>query len=397
MKLWEKGYSPDSTIEKFTVGNDYILDLELLPYDIKASKAHASVLENAGVISPDEKEKLTAELDNILALSESGKFIIDVSDEDCHTAIENHLTEKLGELGKKIHTARSRNDQVLTAMRLLEKDRMQKLIAKASDLYASVVDFADKNRDTPMPGFTHTRKAMPYTLGKYFKALADSIKDDLSLARTILKIIDQNPLGTGAGYDVPFNLDREISTKEMGFGKTMENSLYAQNSRGKMEASILFACSSLLSSLNRWAADMVIFTMPEFGYFSLDDSLTTGSSIMPHKKNPDVLELLRSSFHRVNACLIQVQGTSINLVSGYNRDIQLTKEPVLTGLNTTLACLEVSAIIISGISVNKEELQAAMTDELFSVEKVYRLVQQGVPFREAYKIVAEMILKGDNG
>lgn len=393
MKLWEKGYNPDKTIESFTVGNDHIIDLQLVPYDVAASKAHVSVLQDAGVINAAEKEKLIGELDNILVLWKAGDFRIDVADEDCHTAIENHLTSKLGELGKKIHTARSRNDQVLTAMRLLEKDRLKKLIAAAGKLHKSLKRMSENYREVPMPGFTHTRKAMPFTTGKYFMAFADSIEDDMSLAGSVYEMIDQNPLGTGAGFDVPLPLNREISTEELGFAKTMKNSLYAQNSRGKMEAALLFSCSSFLTTLNRWATDLILFTMPEFEFFSLDDSLTTGSSIMPHKKNPDVLELIRSSVHRLNSFIFQVQNTSINLISGYNRDIQLTKEPVLSGLDTTLKCMEVSLIVLDGLKVNTERLQSAMTDELYSVEKVYRMVQQGVPFREAYKVVAEMINK----
>ncbi len=393
MKLWEKGYSPDKTIELFTVGKDPFLDLDLLPFDLDGSIAHALVLEEAKVLTTIEKDLIINELENIRELYKSGDFKIETSDEDCHTAIENHLTKKLGDAGKKIHTARSRNDQVLTAVRLYQKDRLIKIKLKVSDLYSTFLKFSEEYTDVPMPGFTHTRKAMPYTVGKWIQAFADSIEDDLGLLESVIEMVDQNPLGTGAGFDVPFPLDREISTKKLGFKKTMSSALYAQNSRGKIESAVLFACSNILTSLNRWASDIILFAMPDFKFFTLDDGLTTGSSIMPHKKNPDVLELIRSSVHQLVAYQNQVQNTSLNLISGYNRDIQLTKEPLINGLKTTSDCLEVANIVMKGLKVNKDNLENAMSDELFSVQKVYELVQRGVPFREAYKILADLMMK----
>ncbi len=392
MKLWEKGYSPDKTIESFTVGKDPVLDLELLPYDLDESKAHVHVLENAGVLTSREVEVIIKELEVIRELWKEGEFKIDVADEDCHTAIENHLTRKLGDVGKKIHTARSRNDQVLTATRLLQKDRLGQIRDTAKDLHAYFQEFSELHSEVPMPGFTHTRKAMPYTVGKWIGSFADSLQDDLYLMDTVLKLVDQNPLGTGAGFGISFPLDREISTRELGFQKTMSSSLYAQNSRGKIESSVLFVCTSVLTTLNRWASDIILFTMPEFQFFTLDDALTTGSSIMPHKKNPDVLELIRSSVHQVIGYQYQVQSTTLNLLSGYHRDIQLTKEPLFSGLKTTLDSLTVSNIVIRGLTVNQDNLTRAMSDDLFSVDKVYQLVKRGVPFREAYKIVAESLL-----
>ena len=386
MKLWEKGYSPDKTIELFTVGKDPFLDLELLPFDIDGSIAHALVLEKAEVLTATEKDALIAELENIRDLHKSGDFVIESSDEDCHTAIENHLTEKLGDTGKKIHTARSRNDQILTAVRLFQKDRLSKIKSKVTELHSTFVAFSEENEKVPMPGFTHTRKAMPYSVGKWILAFADSLADDLILLDAVMEMVDQNPLGTGAGFGVPFPLDRDISTEKLGFKRSMDNPLYAQNSRGKIESSVLFACSNILTTLNRWASDIILFTIPDFKFFSLDNGLTTGSSIMPHKKNPDVLELIRSSVHQLIAYQNQIQNTSLNLISGYNRDIQLTKEPLLNGLKTTFDCLEVSNIVM-------QVLKNAMTDELYSVQKVYEMVQRGVPFREAYKILADLIMK----
>ncbi|MEA1876251.1 MAG: argininosuccinate lyase [Bacteroidota bacterium] len=388
MKLWEKGYNPDKQIENFTVGKDPILDMELLPYDIKGSIAHAAVLCEAGVLMANEKERIIAALEDLHSIWSAGGFLIKTEDEDGHTAIENYLTEKLGDLGKKIHTARSRNDQVITAIRLHEKDQLNLVAQKSKALINKFESFSKVHSSTPMPGYTHTRKAMPYTVGEWAQAHADSLIDDLKLLAVVQIIIDQNPLGTGAGYGVPFPLNREKSTEILGFSKVMRSSVYAQNSRGKFEGEVLQVCSTTLMSLNRWASDLILFTMPDFGFFTLDNSLTTGSSIMPHKKNPDVLELIRASVHRVIACQSQVQNISLNLISGYHRDIQLTKEPVMTGLQTTLDCLDVASRVLDGLSVNHENLQNAMSDDLYSVQKVYDLVKKGIPFREAYKIIA---------
>lgn len=388
MKLWAKGYSPDTQIEKFTVGLDPILDMELLPYDIWGSIAHAEILCEAGVLSPDEMESIIKSLKGLKELWSNGKFRIKVEDEDGHTAIENYLTENLGDLGKKIHTARSRNDQVITAMRLYEKDQLNKIKKSVASLIDKLIRFSADQENTPMPGFTHTRKAMPYSVGEWAKGHKDSLVDDLFLLGAVLKIIDQNPLGTGAGYGVPFPLNREKSTEILEFSKVMESGLYAQNSRGKFEGEVLHVCSAILMSLNRWASDLILFTMPEFGFFELTDELTTGSSIMPHKKNPDVLELIRASVHKVIACQNQVQNISLNLISGYHRDIQLTKEPVMNGLQTTLECVEVAGTVMEGLSVNVEKLNNSMSEELYSVQKVYDLVKKGIPFREAYKIIA---------
>lgn len=391
MKLWEKEYSPDKQIEKFTVGNDPILDMELLPYDIKGSMAHAAVLCEAGVLMADEKKRIISALEDLHNIWSAGGFTIQTEDEDGHTAIENYLTEKLGDLGKKIHTARSRNDQVITAIRLYEKDQLNLIAQKTKSLISKFESFSKVQSSTPMPGYTHTRKAMPYTVGEWAQAHADSLIDDLKLLAVVQKIIDQNPLGTGAGYGVPFSLNRKISTEILGFSKVMESSVYAQNSRGKFEGEVLQVCTVTLMSLNRWVSDLILFTMPEFGFFSLANELTTGSSIMPHKKNPDVLELIRASVHRVIACQNQVQNISLNLISGYHRDIQLTKEPVMTGLQTTLDCLDVASRVIDGLSVNNENLKKSMTDDLFSVKKVYDLVRKGIPFREAYKLIASKL------
>lgn len=388
MKLWEKGYSPDQAIEHFTVGKDPQLDMKLLPYDLQGSRAHALVLKDCGILTSTECEQLIRSLDEIEDLWKQGSFQIEMEDEDGHTAIEKYLTEQLGDLGKKIHTARSRNDQVITALRLFEKETLSEITQSVELLILEMTYFAEAHQQIPLPGFTHTRKAMPNTIGLWAEAFRDALQDDLILLKSCIQLIDQNPLGTGAGYGVPFPLNRSVSTKAMGFSRTMANPVYVQNSRGKLEGTVLHVCTTLLMTLNRWASDLILFTMPEFGFFSLADELTTGSSIMPHKKNPDVLELIRSSVHPLMSYQMQVQNMSLNLISGYHRDIQLSKEPLMNGLERTEECLLVARRVMQGLQVQEDSLEAAMTDDLYSVQKVYELVQKGVPFREAYQMIA---------
>ncbi len=388
MKLWEKGYVPNPLVEQFTVGKDPELDMELVPYDILASKAHSRVLHSAGVLQDDELTKLVNSLEDIYTEYQQGKFSISVSEEDCHTAIENQLTQKLGDLGKKIHTARSRNDQVLTAMRLFEMDAIGSILSAIDSLIGFMKTFADSNTDVPMPGYTHTRKAMPFSVKDWMEAFIDSLYDDKKMLNAVLDLIDQNPLGTGAGFGVPFPLDRSISQKELGFNRSLDNPLYAQNSRGKFESQILSSCQNVLMTLNRMSTDLILFTMPEFGFFTIEDSLTTGSSIMPHKKNPDVLELVRASVHQLTGYQVQVQNTYTNLISGYHRDVQFTKEPLMNGLKLCRDSVEVFALVMQACKPNTANLSAAMSDELYTVQKVYDLVKKGIPFREAYKIIA---------
>ena len=392
MKLWEKGYKPDQVVESYTVGKDPVLDLFLLPYDIQGSIAHAAVLAEAGLLSQDEQDALVKTLNEIMDLHRQGKFTILVEDEDCHTAIEKHLTLRLGETGKKIHTGRSRNDQVLTALRLFQKDRLKVLLTLVDDFRRALQAFAEAHQEVPMPGYTHTRRAMPNSVSQWAQAFIESLDDDLLLVDAALKMVDKNPLGTGAGYGVNLTLNRELSAGIMGFSTLIQQPMYAQNSRGKTEGAVLFACVSVLTTLNRWASDLILFTAPEFGFFRLDDRMTTGSSIMPHKKNPDVLELIRATVHQVAANLTQVQNTSLNLISGYHRDLQLTKEPLINGIQATLESVKVAALVVQGLETDNRVLTKAMTDDLYSVEKVYELVKKGVPFREAYKIVASEFL-----
>lgn len=390
MKLWQKkGVSLDPEIERYTVGNDYILDLELLPYDIKASKAHARMLSKQGYLSRDELKQLLEGLDEIAALHVQGKFEIKPEDEDCHTAIENHLVKKFGDVGKKIHTARSRNDQSMTGLRLLMKDKLKAVEMRIAELQKELEKFGKKNKGKPMPGYTHMRKAMPSSVDMLFLSYNDMLQDDLDVLRAIEKTIDKNPLGSAAGYGVPLKIDRKMTTKELGFTKVQENPIHCANSRGKYESMVVYSLNCIMQSLNRIASDLILFTMDEFGFFELPKNVCTGSSIMPQKQNPDVLELVRANAHVVNGELVKINGIVLNLPSGYNRDFQLTKEPLIRSLNIAIDSLAVMVIVISGLKTQDTRLKAAMSKELFATEKAYKLVEKGMPFREAYKKVAE--------
>lgn len=389
MKLWEKNHQLNKSIEDFTVGEDFILDQRLVKYDCTASMAHAKMLGKIGILKQKEVQKLIKELHHIIDLEAKGKFTISRAQEDCHTAIEEHLTKKLGDLGKKIHTARSRNDQVLTALRLFYKDELHNCKDHVKKLTESVAIFLKQYGEIEFPGYTHTRKAMPSSIASWGQALIDSMADNSKLVDLCLTFIDQSPLGTGAGYGVPLEIDRSLTAQELGFQKVQENPIYTQSSRGKFEASILHALTQILFDLNKVSTDLILFTMPELGYFELPEDFCTGSSIMPQKKNPDVLELLRAKYHAVVSYEFQIKTLTGNLLSGYNRDIQLTKEATMKGLQTTLECLSIASLIFENLKVNKQRCQDALTPELFATEDVYRLVEKGMPFRDAYKVISK--------
>ena len=389
MKLWEKGCKLNEQIENFTVGNDYILDQKLVKYDCIASIAHAKMLGKIGILKKEEVKRLERELNNIIKLDKKGKFIILKEDEDCHTAIENYLTKKLGNLGKKIHTARSRNDQVLTALRLYYKDELNECKKSCNDFINALEKFSKKYRKIKLPGYTHTRKAMPSSIKLWGESFIDSMRDNLKLIDLMSEIIDQSPLGTGAGYGVPLDINRKYAAKLLGFAKVQENPIYAQNSRGKFEATMLHALSQIMFDINKIASDLIIFSMPEFGYFELPKEFTTGSSIMPQKKNPDVLELLRAKYHVVVSYEFRVQSMTANLISGYNRDLQLTKEPTLKGLEITKESLSIMDLIFKNLKVNEKRCRDSLTEEIYATEKAYQLVKKGMPFREAYREISK--------
>ncbi|MDE1822991.1 MAG: argininosuccinate lyase [Candidatus Micrarchaeota archaeon] len=389
MKLWDKGYGIDRGIEEFTTGNDYILDRKLLKYDCKASIAHAKMLGKIGVLSDAEVKKLVSGLNQIIELDKKGKFEIKKEDEDCHTAIENYLTSKLGAVGKKIHTARSRNDQVAVALRLYYKDELKTCQTLASAFIKSLKAFSKKYGNIVMPGYTHTRKAMPSSAGMWTAAFIESMEDNVKQLKDVYSLIDQSPLGTGAGYGVPMKVDRQFTAKELGFAKVQESPIYVQNSRGKFEAAIVHALSMLMLDLNKMSQDLIMFSMPEFGYFIMPKEFTTGSSMMPHKRNPDALELLRASYHVVNSYEFQIKGIVSNLISGYNKDFQLTKEPTMKSFEIAEQSMVIASTLMNGIKVDKEACKKAMTEELFATQQAYLLVKKGVPFRDAYKKVGK--------
>jgi len=380
-KIWQGNVN--KKIEKFTVGNDYLLDKNLLKYDCIASIAHSKMLKKIKILTEQEQKKLEKELKNIIELDKNGKFPIKVEDEDSHTAIENHLTKKLGELGKKIHTARSRNDQVQASMKLYEKDELIKIIKLITNLIKSL----GKLPNTLIPGYTHMQKAMPSSIKLWSASFIESLKDDLLLIDNAINIIDKNPLGTAAGYGVPLNIDKEITKNELKFKENYKNSIYVQNSRGKHESIILNSLTNTMLTLNKLSSDIILFSMQEFNFLTLPNEFTTGSSIMPQKKNPDVLELIRAKYSIVLGYEFQVKNLVSNLISGYNRDFQLTKEPVMKSIETTIDCLEIMDLIISKLKINKDSCKKAMTKDLYATEKVYSLVKKGKSFREAYKEV----------
>ncbi len=389
MKLWSDRDALDRQVEEFTVGEDFRLDQALVPYDCLGSIAHARMLGRAGVLAEGEVADLVQQLELIMAEAARGEFEIRPEQEDCHTAIEARLTAELGKTGAKIHTGRSRNDQVLTALRLYCKAELAALADAATGFVAAVRGLVKSHGKTPLPGYTHTRKAMPSSVRMWGTAFVDSMKDNLKLIAAAVKLVDQCPLGTGAGYGVPLDLDRKGAAAELGFSRVQTNPVYAQLSRGKFEATVLHAATQVMYDLNRAAADLILFTLPELGYFSLPRRFTTGSSIMPQKRNPDVLELVRARYHVACAREGEVKALASNLISGYHRDLQLTKEPLMKGLQNARTSLSVMTLVFAGLEVDVPRCRDAMSGELFATAEVYRMVEQGVPFRDAYLAVSK--------
>ena len=392
-KLWEKGVGFDKKIESFTVGNDNDLDQILLPYDCEASIAHVKMLNKMKYLNDNESDKLIKELNFILEESKSGNFKIKKSHEDCHTAIEDHLVNTCGDSGKKIHTARSRNDQILTALRLYYRESIDDVKKLLIDLIKSLELFSDKNGKIQFPGYTHMQKAMPSSVQLWSNAYIESMNDDLKLLQTAYALINQSPLGSGAGFGVPINIDRKFLAKELKFDSVQDNPIYCQLSRGKFELYIINIFTQIMFSINRIASDIVLFCTDEFKFFSLPDEFCSGSSIMPNKRNPDVLELLRGSYSILIGYQSQIQSLSQNLISGYNRDIQLSKEPTMRSFDLIKNCLDINTLVISGLIVNEENCKKAMTDELFATEQAYNMVKEGIPFRQAYRKIADELIK----
>lgn len=387
-KLWDKGYDTDKEIEQFTVGNDYSLDKALVKYDAMASIAHAEMLAKIGILNANELGKLKSALKEISGAAEKGEFGIKQSDEDCHTAIENYLVAKCGEAGKKIHTARSRNDQVAAALRLYLLDELAKTSAAAAELKKEISAVASRNKNVPLPGYTHMQKAMPSSVKLWCSAFTEAIDNDLTLIAAARGILDQNPLGSGAGYGVPIDIDRKLTAKLLGFAKVQETA-YVQNSRGKFELLALQALQQLMLDVNKLATDLLLFSTSEFGFISLPKQFLTGSSIMPQKNNYDVLELARGKYGVLVGCVAAITAITANLPSGYNRDFQLTKEPLMTGINATLQTTKIMALVMRNLTFNEKRCREAMSEELYATEKAYELVKKRMPFRDAYRAIGK--------
>ncbi|MEQ8219109.1 MAG: argininosuccinate lyase [Arenibacter sp.] len=394
MKLWDKGFSTDKKIDHFTVGNDRELDLLLAKYDVIASKAHAKMLGKIGLLTLKETDSLVAELDKIAKTIEKGTFTIEDSFEDMHSKIEFLLTLRLGDAGKKIHTARSRNDQVLVAMHLYLKNELTEIKEQTKDLFHLLLNLADKHKKVMLPGYTHLQIAMPSSFGLWFSAYAESLVDDLYFVDAAYKVADQNPLGSAAGYGSSFPIDRSFTTEEMGFDTMKYNVVAAQMGRGKVEKAAAFGMSSIAATLSKMAMDICLYMSQNFNFISFPDELTTGSSIMPHKKNPDVFELVRGKCNRLQTVPNQLILITNNLPSGYHRDLQLVKEVIVPAIQDLKACLEIMTFSLKEIRVNENILDDPKYDYLFSVDTLNELVLSGMPFRDAYKKMGKEINEG---
>ena len=393
MKLWDKGTKINDLIESFTVGRDPEMDFFLAKFDVIGSLAHIQMLEQIGLLQKEELALLSRELKNIYREIADGKFAIAEGIEDIHSQIELMLTTRLGETGKKIHSGRSRNDQVLLDLKLFTRDAIRTITDNCTQLFDILIAQSDKYKAILMPGYTHLQVAMPSSFGLWFSAYAESLTDDLMLLQAAYRVADQNPLGSAAGYGSSFPLNRQMTTDLLGFETMNFNVVYAQMGRGKMERTVLSALASVAATLSRLAYDVCLFMSQNFNFVKLPDELTTGSSIMPHKKNPDVFELLRAHCNKIQALPAQMLTVTNNLPSGYFRDMQLTKELFIPAFQELNDCIRVAAFALENITVNEHILEDDKYRYLYSVEEVNRLVLAGTPFRDAYREVGAAIEK----
>lgn len=387
MKLWEKGYQIDHVIETFMTGDDPRLDQALIPYDCMGSIAHAKMLNKIGILSDYECHQLITELENIIQEAANGEYVIEFEDEDVHTSIENALTKRLGNVGKKLHTARSRNDQILLDTRLFCRDQLSSIKEATLNLCQTLLIFAEENHDVPYPGRTHFQRAMPSSMGLWAGAFLESFLDDCELLKNAYWLNNQCPLGSAASYGVSLPIDRQYCSELLGFRDVQNNVLYANNSRGKFEAVILNSLTHLMNDLCKMAGDIIIFSAPEFNYLTLPEKFCPGSSLMPQKRNPCPLELIRAKSATVQSLLLQILEITRTLPSGYNRDFQETKRPLMDALNITSSCLIVFNQIFSQLQVQKDHCIKAFTPELFATDHLLSLTSN-TPFRDAYKLVA---------
>lgn len=385
--LWNKGTKAEDIVEEFTVGNDRILDLRLAKYDIIGSLAHIEMLTKIGLLKEEEFNLLSHELKKILEMVEEGSFKLADDVEDIHSQIEIMLTSKLGDLGKKIHSGRSRNDQVLVDLKLFFKDEIKKLKSEVLELFNLLQELSERYKDILLPGYTHTQIAMPSSFGLWFGAYAEALTDDMIMLSAAYRIADENPLGSAAGYGSSFPLDRDLTTNILGFDTLNYNSVAAQMSRGKCEKAIASAMSLLATTINRLATDNILFICPNFGFISLPDKLTTGSSIMPHKKNPDVWEIIRGNCNRIQSVHNEISLLTTNMINGYHRDYQLLKDILFPAIEMMHKSLYMATYLLKNTKVNENILNDSKYEYLFTVEEVNRRVLNGMPFRDAYREV----------
>ena len=393
-KLWDKNIEINKEVERFTVGRDREMDLYLAPYDVLGSIAHITMLEQIGLLGKEELTRLTAELKAIYARCKRGEFVIEDGVEDVHSQVELLLTRKLGDIGKKIHSGRSRNDQVLLDVKLFIRHRLKGVVEAVTELFDALQQRSEQYKAVLMPGYTHLQIAMPSSFGLWFGAYAESLTDDMLFLHAAYKQANRNPLGSAAGYGSSFPLNRTLTTRLLGFDSMTYNVVYAQMGRGKTERNVAFALASVAATLSKLAFDACLFNSQNFSFVKLPDSCTTGSSIMPHKKNPDVFELIRAKSNKLQALPEQIILVINNLPSGYFRDLQIIKEVFLPAFDELEDCLRMTTYIIQRMEVNAHILDNPMYDPIFSVEEVNRLSAEGVPFRDAYKQVALQIAQG---
>ncbi|KQN33971.1 argininosuccinate lyase [Pedobacter sp. Leaf41] len=394
MKIWQKNIDVNKFVETFTVGKDRELDLQMAKFDVLGSLAHTQMLETINLLTAEELKTVQQELKNIYADIEAGNFTIEDTVEDVHSQVEWLLTQRIGEAGKKIHSGRSRNDQVLVDLKLFFRACIEDMVKQTSTLFNLLIELSNTHKDKLMPGYTHLQIAMPSSFGLWFGAYAESLADDMELMLAAWKITNKNPLGSAAGYGSSFPLNRTLTTELLGFESLNYNVVYAQMGRGKTERILAQAMSAVAATLAKMAMDVCLFINQNFGFISFPPELTTGSSIMPHKKNPDVFELIRSRCNKIQALPNEIAMMITNLPSGYHRDLQLLKENLFPAITSLNECLEIATFMFQNITIKDDILKDKKYDYLFSVEVVNDLALQGVPFREAYKIVGEQIENG---
>ena len=385
MKLWQKDKTALAAVEKFTVGNDRELDIYLAPFDVLGSLAHIKMLASVDLLTKEELQLLERELKEIYKEISRGDFKLDEGVEDIHSQVELMLTQKLGDIGKKIHSARSRNDQVLVDLKLFLRAEIEKVVVNTKSLFDLLISQSEKYKDDLLPGYTHLQLAMPSSFGLWFGAYAESLVDDLVTLDAAYKVVNKNPLGSAAGYGSSFPINRKMTTVLLGFDDLNYNVVYAQMGRGKTERIVASALANIAATLSKLSMDACLYLNQNFAFISFPDELTTGSSIMPHKKNPDVFELIRSHCNRIQALPNEIMLMTTNLPSGYHRDLQLIKEHIIPAFKSLNDCLQMALLMLSGMEIKKNLLKDEKYKYLFSVEEVNKLVLEGIPFRDAYK------------